>query len=106
MSIASAAACILLATVSGWAVAQGGPPMVTDDPGTPGAGKWEINLAALGARTRSGRGEVSAPDADINYGWGDRPQVRVDVPLRVMRVPGEGRKSGLGAANLGRKRRL
>ncbi len=25
--------------------AQGGPPLLTDDPGTPGPGKWEINLA-------------------------------------------------------------
>jgi len=25
--------------------AQGGPPMITDDPGTPGNGKFEINLA-------------------------------------------------------------
>jgi hypothetical protein len=24
---------------------QGGPPMITDDPGTPGPGKFEINLA-------------------------------------------------------------
>ncbi len=106
MSIASAAACILLATVSGWAVAQGGPPMVTDDPGTPGAGKWEINLAALGARTRSGRWEVSAPDADINYGWGDRLQLKVDVPWSFMREPGEGWKSGLGTANVGVKWRF
>ena len=27
------------------ALGQGGPPMITDDPGTPGNGKWEINLA-------------------------------------------------------------
>lgn len=25
--------------------AQGGPPMITDDPGTPGSGRFEINLA-------------------------------------------------------------
>ena len=25
--------------------AQGGPPLVTDDPGTPGNGNWEINAA-------------------------------------------------------------
>ena len=25
--------------------AQGGPPMLTDDPDTPGAGVWEINTA-------------------------------------------------------------
>src|SRR6266849_7689835 len=29
------------------AFAQGGPPMLTDDPGTPGNRHWEINTAAL-----------------------------------------------------------
>jgi len=28
-----------------WSFAQGGPPMLTDDPGTPGSGAWEINFA-------------------------------------------------------------
>jgi hypothetical protein len=27
--------------------AQGGPPMITDDPGTPGNGKWENNFAII-----------------------------------------------------------
>jgi hypothetical protein len=27
-------------------MAQGGPPMRTDDPGTLGKGNWEINIAA------------------------------------------------------------
>jgi hypothetical protein len=53
------------------ALAQGGPPMVTDDPGTPGDGHWEINLGATATRT-PGRWEVAAPDADVNYGCGDR----------------------------------
>jgi len=40
--------------------AQGGPPMVTDDPDTPGDGHWEINLAAIGAHT-PGRFDLAAP---------------------------------------------
>ena len=98
-------ACVLAASV-GPALAQGGPPMVTDDPETPGAGKWEINLGALGSRARSGRWEVSAPDADINYGWGDRVQLKLDVPWTFVREPGERWKSGLGTVDVGVKWRF
>src|SRR5882672_2050100 len=104
--LACVAAAALLAVVPGSAHAQGGPPMVTDDPETPGDGKWEINIAALGARSRSGRWDVSLPDADINYGWGDRVQLKLDVPWSFMREPGEGWKSGLGTANAGVKWRF
>jgi hypothetical protein len=91
---------------TGAAFAQGGPPMVTDDPDTPGNGKWEINLAGLGSRTRAGRWEVSLPDADINYGWGDHVQLKLDVPWTFVRESGEGWRSGLGAGNVGVKWRF
>src|SRR5215831_17745582 len=68
--------------------AQGGPPMVTDDPGTPGDGHWEINLGAIGTRT-PGHWEIAAPDADINYGWGVRVQLKVDVPWLTTRDDGQ-----------------
>src|ERR1043165_2722959 len=54
----------LLALASNVALAQGGPPMVTDDPETPGDGKWEINLGGFGSRTATRR-EINFPDADI-----------------------------------------
>jgi hypothetical protein len=106
LPLACAAAAALVAMGPGAARAQGGPPMVTDDPETPGNGKWEINLAALGARSRSGRWEASAPDADINYGWGDRVQLKLDVPWSFVRESGEGWKSGLGTVNAGVKWRF
>src|SRR5207248_738988 len=37
------AVCLLHSTR---AFAQGGPPLITDDPDTPGPGYWEINVAA------------------------------------------------------------
>ena len=46
---------------------QGGPPMITDDPGTPGPGKWEINLAVAWAHRPA---ETSLDTAS------DRPQLR------------------------------
>jgi len=36
-------------------LAQGGPPLITDDPGTPGDGKWEINLALTAEKRRRER---------------------------------------------------
>ena len=54
--------------------AQGGPPMLTDDPGTPAAGHTEFNLAI----TLERRPHVQAwmlPELDYNYGFTDRFQV-------------------------------
>ena len=48
------------------AFAQAGPPLITNDTGSPGDGHWEINLAATGDRT-GGTWNVIAPDDDINY---------------------------------------
>ncbi|MFG6489995.1 hypothetical protein ACG04R_25185 [Roseateles sp. BYS78W] len=94
-----------LLAATGAALAQGGPPMVTDDPDTPGAGKWEINLGAIASRTR-GRRVLAAPDADINYGWGERIQLKADVPWVTARDDGQGSKAGLGAGNFGVKWRF
>jgi len=67
MTCVRIAAILALSRPPGPAWAQGGPPMVTDDPDTPGNGNWEINLATSGSHS-SGRWEIAAPDADINYG--------------------------------------
>ena len=50
------------------AFAQGGPPLVGDDPETRDPVTWEIDLAVT---TSHGPGETdwALPDADINYGW-------------------------------------
>jgi hypothetical protein len=44
--------------------AQGGPPMITDDPGTPGNGKWEINLA-FAFEHRSEETSYDSPAIDL-----------------------------------------
>jgi hypothetical protein len=94
-----------LSAMLGTAFAQGGPPMVTDDPGTPGDGHWEINLGAIATRT-PGRWEIAAPDADINYGWGDHVQLKLDVPWVTSREDGQSWKSGAGEATVGLKWRF
>ena len=85
--------------------AQGGPPLVTDDPETPGAGKWEINHGIILQRT-TGRLEVAAPDIDLNYGWGERTQLKLDIPWVFARESGERWKSGLGRGDVGVKYRF
>jgi len=94
-----------LALIAGSALAQGGPPMVTDDPGTPGDGHWEINLGAIATRMPHRR-EVAAPDADINYGWGERVQLKIDIPWVFSRDDGEPWKSGFGDGVVGVKWRF
>ena len=60
-------------------LAQGGPPLLTDDPGTPGNRNWEINIASTHFRS-PGEREIEAPLLDINYGLGDRIQLKYEVP--------------------------
>jgi hypothetical protein len=81
---ASALMTAWLAGVPDVSPAQGGPPLVTDDPDTPGDGHWENNLAATAMHT-SGRWTPGAPDADLNYGWGENIQLNADIPLTVLR---------------------
>ncbi len=95
--------CLL--AMSGPASAQGGPPLVTDDPGTPGDGHWEINVATIVARTPTAR-QVLAPDADINYGLGETVQLKADIPWVWAREDGAAWKSGLGAGEFGLKWRF
>jgi len=86
--------------------AQGGPPMATDDPGTPGNGHWEINLAALGTHVRDGW-DVDVPEADINYGLGDHIQLNLDVPWTFTNTAADGHwRSGIGDASVGVKWRF
>jgi len=61
------------------AQAQGGPPLLTDDPGTPGNRNWEINISSRQFFSRLEK-EIEAPLLDINYGVGDRIQLKYEVP--------------------------
>lgn len=60
--------------------ALAGPPMITNDPDTPGPGIWEINLAATGAFA-GGDLALDAPDLDLNRGVGDRIQLSLHTAL-------------------------
>jgi hypothetical protein len=86
-------------------LAQGGPPMMTDDPGTPGNQHWEINVAGLWERS-SGENLGELPALDINYGAGDHVQLKLEGAWLLRQQSDSGTKSGLGNAAAGVKWRF
>ena len=79
---AAAAMTVLMVLASPTAFASGGPPMITDDPGTPGDGHWEINVAELSSHA-GGNSVYQLPLIDANYGVGDRLQLKLQMPWLV-----------------------
>ena len=69
---------MLIASVARIAFGQGGPPMITDDPGTPGNGKWENNLAIIIGH-RPNETSIDLPEIDLNYGVGDQIQLTLQT---------------------------
>ena len=85
--------------------AQGGPPLLTNDPGTPGNGNWEINLGFMPV-LRHDVNQYQIPQFDINFGLGDRIQLTAEVPFIVQTVPGQVRETGWGNTFAGVKWRF
>jgi len=83
-----------------FALAQGGPPLLTDDTGTPGNNNWEINVGLTMDR-RAGEREFEAPLLDINYGIGERLQLKFEVPWVVKGSDSDPTRSGLGNSLFG-----
>jgi hypothetical protein len=96
---------VMPAALSLPATAQGGPPFITDDPGTPGDGNWEINVAAYNERHPTER-IYNAPILDANYGWGPRIQLKYQVPYLVVGTDDGPTRSGLGKSLAGVKWRF
>jgi hypothetical protein len=102
----SAIALVLCLSPVPSSFAQGGPPMLTDDPGTPGSGVWEINFAYLQENNRQERLR-SFPHVDFNYGLGDNIQLKYETGWLFTDAPeGGGVKSGLDDSLLGLKWRF
>jgi hypothetical protein len=99
----SLAACVFV--YGSLAHGEGGPPMVTDDPGTPGNGHWEINLAWLGERSDNETMQ-DEPLLDMNYGLGERIQLKYEVPWLAVNGPELGSRSGVGDSLAGVKWRF
>jgi hypothetical protein len=80
--------------------------MLTDDPGTPGAGNWEINTALLEEQTADTRAR-SFPHVDINYGLGEHIQLKYETGYLLENTRGSGDvQTGIDDSLLGVKWRF
>jgi len=86
------------------AFAQGGPPLLTDDPGTVEKGKWEINIAWI-HRILPGRTEIELPHFDANRGISDRAHFKIEIPWVFANQNGQS-ISGDGGGSIGVKWRF
>jgi len=84
--------------------AEGGPPMLTDGPGTPGDGHWEINTAITGEIKKDAK-RYELPIVDINYGLGNTIQLKVETNNVYLDANGE-KASGIGNTLAGVKWRF
>jgi hypothetical protein len=87
------------------ALAQGGPPFLTNDPGTPGDANWEINVGSMQSVARGGS-SYQVPQLDINLGLGDRIQLTYEIPYALQASAGQPSHSGWGNALTGVKWRF
>jgi len=86
------------------ALAQAGPPFVTDDPEPPPPGGWEINVPFILERT-PGKTEMDAPLFDFNYGLPD-VQLKLEFPVKIVHEDRDGTAAGAGDLLLGVKWRF
>jgi hypothetical protein len=82
-----------------------GPPYLTNDPGTPGSGNWEINLGAA-PTVQSGTRSWQLPQLDFNFGLGERIQLTYEIPYVVQNRDGEAAGGGWSNAYPGLKWRF
>ncbi len=96
---------VMLACGGPGVLGQGGPPMITDDPGTPGNGKWENNFAVT-FEHRSGQTSYELPQIDLNYGLGDHIQLNLQTAPTILQKNGQGAIGGLGGTEVAVKWRF
>jgi len=85
--------------------AQGGPPLLTDDPGTPGNRNWEFNFAAT-VEKATDETLWEAPLLDINYGLGSRLQLKFEIPVLILEQRGVPSTAAVGNSLVGVKWRF
>jgi hypothetical protein len=85
--------------------ANAGFPFNTDDPGTQGAGKIELDLFVQYSRFATGS-SGSMPGVSFAYGVTDNFDLTLGVPLAMAQVNGVGTNMGIGDASTGFKWRL
>lgn len=96
---------MLLAAGAPLAFGQGGPPMITDDPGTPGNGKWENNFA-IAFEHRPNETSIDVPAIDLNYGVGQRIQLTLQTAPVLLKRSDSGLIGGMGETEAAMKWRF
>lgn len=86
------------------AAAHAGPPLETDDPDTPGPNRWEINVSS--PFEIQDDTWVIHPLLDINYGVGERLQLKLKPRFVVVDEPGGEVEAGAGNIQVGVKWRF
>lgn len=71
--------------------------MITDDPGTPGDGKSEDNLA-VAFEHRPNEWLLNVPAIDLNYGWGEHIQLTLQTSAGWLKRSDRGFIGGLGGS--------
>jgi hypothetical protein len=79
--------------------------MITDDPGTPGNGKWENNFA-IAFEHRSDETSYDLPSLDLNYGVGEHIQLTLQTAPVLLKRSGHGAIGGLGGTEAALKWRF
>lgn len=79
--------------------------MITDDPGTPGPGKWENNIAII-LEHRSEETSLDLPQFDLNYGVGEHIQLTLQTAPVLLKREGHGPIGGLGGTEAALKWRF
>ncbi len=88
------------------AFAQGGPPLITDDTGTPGDRQWEIEVATTSEIRHSDDRQFEVPLLDLNYGVGPNIELTYELPLLLKADRDEASSVGLGDSLVGAKWRF
>ena len=70
--------------------------MITDDPGTPGNGKWENNFAII-FEHRPNETSIDVPEIDLNYGVGEHIQLTLQNAPVLLKRSGHGLIGGPGS---------
>jgi hypothetical protein len=101
----SAIPCFIVFAFCARSFGQGGPPLIGDDPGTPGNGHWEINVSCPYLRT-AGTTTMDIPYIDANYGLGDHVELSYEGGLLLGRNDGQSWQSGYDNSLFGVKWRF
>jgi hypothetical protein len=96
---------LIVGAMAAASLSLAGPPLLTDDPGTPGPNHWEINVAWTSEE--DGRlWSFETPLLDLNYGVGEHIQLKYEAPWETVEPPNAGLRSGPGESLLGVKWRF